>query len=192
MSPQARKAKADAFPVPAAERTHVPVAAKDFLSILDLTHEELERVLALAAELKLDRREGRKSIQPLAGKHVGLIFEKPSLRTRTTFTIAVRELGGEIIEPPADVAFGGRESVEDVARNLERWVAGAVVRTFAQDRLERFAQAAPRLRVVNALTDEEHPCQALADILTLSERLGPLPGRTLAFVGDGNNVAASL
>ncbi len=106
--------------------------------------------------------------------------------------IAVRELGGEVIEPPADVAFGGRETVEDVARNLERWVAGAVVRTFAQERLEVFAAAAPRLHVVNALTDEEHPCQALADMLTLRERLGPLPGRTLTFVGDGNNVAASL
>ena len=106
--------------------------------------------------------------------------------------IAVRELGGEIIEPPADVAFGGRESVEDVARNLERWVAGTVVRTFAQSRLEVFARAATRMRVVNALTDEEHPCQALADIMTLGERLGPLPGRTVAFVGDGNNVAVSL
>ena len=124
--------------------------------------------------------------------HVALLFEKPSLRTRSTFQIAVRELGGDVIEPPADVALGGRETIEDVARNLERWVAGAVVRTFAQARLEAFADAAPRLRVVNALTDEEHPCQALADCLTLTERLGSLRGRTIAFVGDGNNVAASL
>jgi ornithine carbamoyltransferase len=192
MSPQARKAKADSFPVRAADRTRVPVGAKDFLSVLDLSHDELERVLDLAAELKLDRREGRASIRPLAGKHVGLIFEKPSLRTRTTFTIAVRELGGEVIEPPADVAFGGRESLEDVARNFERWLAGLVVRTFAQARLARMADAAPRLHVVNALTDEEHPCQALADMLTLREQLGSLAGRTLTFVGDGNNVAASL
>jgi ornithine carbamoyltransferase len=131
-------------------------------------------------------------LQPLAGKHVGLIFEKPSLRTRTTFTIAVRELGGEVIEPPADVAFSGRESLEDVARNFERWLAALVVRTFAQSRLDRIAAAAPRLHVVNALTDEEHPCQALADMLTLRESLGDLKGRTLTFVGDGNNVAASL
>ena len=129
---------------------------------------------------------------PLTGRHVALLFDKPSLRTRSTFMIAVRELGGDVIEPPADVALGGRESIEDVARNLERWVFGVVVRTFAQERLERFAAAAPGLRVVNALTDEEHPCQALADCLTLIERWGSLRGRTIAFVGDGNNVAASL
>jgi ornithine carbamoyltransferase len=90
------------------------------------------------------------------------------------------------------VALGGREAIEDVARNLERWVYGAVVRTFAQERLERFATAAPGLRVVNALTNEEHPCQALADCQTLIERWGSLQDRTIAFVGDGNNVAASL
>ena len=129
---------------------------------------------------------------PLTGRHVALLFDKPSLRTRSTFMIAVRELGGDVIEPPADVALGGRETIEDVARNLERWVYGVVVRTFAQERLERFAAAAPGLRVVNALTDEEHPCQALADCLTLVERWGSLRDRTIAFVGDGNNVAASL
>ena len=171
---------------PAALRT------KDFLSVLDLRPDEFDRVLDLAASLKRGRAAGQTGLQTLAGKHVALLFEKPSLRTRSTFVIAVRELGGEIIEPPADVAFGGRESVEDVARNLERWVAGTVVRTFAQSRLEVFAKAATRMRVVNALTDEEHPCQALADIMTLGERLGPLPGRTVAFVGDGNNVAVSL
>ncbi len=169
-----------------------PVAAKDFLSILDVSHDELDRLLDLATAMKRDRATGRDLAQPLAGRHVALLFEKPSLRTRTTFVIAARELGGEVIEPPADVAFGGRESVEDVARNLERWVSAAVVRTFAQERLARFAAAAPRLHVINALTDEEHPCQALADLLTLKERLGSLAGRTLAFVGDGNNVAASL
>jgi ornithine carbamoyltransferase len=104
----------------------------------------------------------------------------------------VRELGGAVIEPHADVAFGGRETIEDVARNFERWLSGVVVRTFGQDRLDRLAAAAPKLHVVNALTDEEHPCQALADMMTLRERLGDLRGRTLAFVGDGNNVAASL
>ena len=121
-----------------------------------------------------------------------MLFEKQSLRTRTTFVIAVRELGGDVLEPQADVGLGGRELVEDVARNLERWVSGAVVRTYAQARLARFAAAAPRLHVVNALTDEEHPCQALADMVTLKERLGDLTGRTMAFVGDGNNVATSL
>lgn len=192
MNPRPRRQRQETFPVPASERTHVPVAAKDFLSVLDLTHEELERAIDLAAELKADRAAGRHTMTPLAGQHVALLFEKPSLRTRTTFTIAVRELGGEAIELPADVAFGGRETVEDVARNLERWVTGAVVRTFAQERLARLAKAAPGLHVVNALTDEEHPCQALADMLTLREHVGTLEGATITFVGDGNNVAVSL
>ena len=163
-----------------------------FLSVLDLTPAELETCLALAASMKAARHAGRPHATPLAGHHVALLFDKPSLRTRSTFMIAVRELGGDVIEPPADVALGGRESIEDVARNLERWVYGVVIRTFAQARLERFAAAAPRLRVVNALTDEEHPCQALADCQTLLERWGTLRDRTVAFVGDGNNVAASL
>jgi len=166
--------------------------AKDVLSIAALDPVEVEAILEIAAAMKRDRRAGRGADRPLEGQHVALLFEKPSLRTRSTFVIAVHELGGEVIEPPADVAFGARESVEDVARNLERWVSGAVVRTFAQARLERFAAAAPRLHVVNALTDEEHPCQALADLLTLSERVETLAGRTIAFVGDGNNVAVSL
>lgn len=163
---------------------------KDFLSVLDLAPEGLDRLLASAHVLKRDR--GGNGPQPLAGRHVALLFEKPSLRTRITFVIAIRELGGEVIEPPPDVIFGGRETVEDVARNLERWVSGVVVRTFAQTRLVRFAAAASRLHVVNALTNEEHPCQALADMMTLQERLGSLAGRTLTYVGDGNNVAASL
>ncbi|PYR75724.1 MAG: ornithine carbamoyltransferase [Acidobacteria bacterium] len=166
--------------------------ATRFLSILDLSPAELETCLDLAARFKADRAAGRPHARPLTGRHVALLFEKPSLRTRSTFQIAVRELGGDTIEPPADVALGGRETVEDVARNLERWVHGAVVRTYAHACVERMASAAPRLRVVNALTDQEHPCQALADCLTLTERWGRLRGRTLAFVGDGNNVATSL
>jgi ornithine carbamoyltransferase len=163
-----------------------------FLSMLDFGPDGLAACLRRAAELKAARAAGRRHEQPLAGLHVALLFEKPSLRTRSTFQIAVRELGGDTIEPPEDAALGGRESIEDVARNLERWVAAAVVRTFAQSRLQAFAAAAPQLRVVNALTDQEHPCQALADCLTLTEHLGGLRGRTIAFVGDGNNVAASL
>jgi ornithine carbamoyltransferase len=163
-----------------------------FLSILDFGPEELEGCLKLAAEMKAARAAERRHGRPLEGRHIALLFEKPSLRTRSTFEIAVRELGGNVIEPPADVALGGRESVTDVARNLERWVYGAVVRTFAHSGLEAFAAAAPRLRVVNALTNEEHPCQALADCLTMIERWGTLHGRTIAYVGDGNNVALSL
>jgi len=192
MSLPARQKSKDVVPLRRVDRARRAIAAKDFLSVLDLGRGELDDVLSLAAEMKLRRGNGQLADRPLAGKHVALLFEKPSLRTRSTFVIAVRELGGEVIEPPAEVALGSRESVEDVARNLERWVHGAVVRTFAQSRLQQFAAAAPRLRVVNALTDEEHPCQALADMLTLKERFGDLAGRTLAFVGDGNNVAASL
>jgi ornithine carbamoyltransferase len=163
-----------------------------FLSILDYDHEALTACLDLAGELKAARAAGVPHERPLEGRHVALLFEKPSLRTRSTFEIAVRELGGDVIEPPQDVALGGRETIADVARNLERWVSAAVVRTYAQARLAEFAAAAPRLRVVNALTNEEHPCQALADCLTLSETWGSLRGRTIAFVGDGNNVATSL
>ena len=163
-----------------------------FLSVLDFDPSHLESCLALAASMKSARALRRPHARPLEGLHVALLFEKPSLRTRSTFMIAVRELGGEVIEPPADVVLGGRETIADVARNLERWVAGVVMRTFAQSRLQTFAKAAPGLKVVNALTDEEHPCQALADCLTLIERWGTLRGRTIAFVGDGNNVANSL
>src|SRR4051794_11328064 len=163
-----------------------------FLSIGDLDAESLMACLELAGRMKAARAARSRHERPLEGLHVALLFEKPSLRTRSTFQIAVRELGGDVIEPPTDVALGGRESIGDVARNLERWVFAAVVRTYAQDRLAEFAAAAPRLRVVNALTNEEHPCQALADCLTLVEAWGTLRGRTIAFVGDGNNVATSL
>jgi ornithine carbamoyltransferase len=163
-----------------------------FLSVPDLTPGEVEMCLELAASLKAARHAGRPHSTPLAGRHIALLFEKPSLRTRCTFTIAIRELGGDIVEPPADTVLGTRETIEDVARNFERWVFGVVMRTFEQDRIERLAAAAPTLRVVNALTDEEHPCQALADVMTMMERWGSLRGRKVAFVGDGNNVASSL
>src|SRR5687767_14387811 len=163
-----------------------------FLSIADFTPAQLEACLQLASELKRARAAGVPHVKPLEGRHIALLFEKPSLRTRATFQIAVRELGGDVIEPPQDVALGGRETIKDVARNLERWVHGAVVRTYAQSRLEAFTAAAPRLRVINALTNEEHPCQALADCQTMRERWGSLRGRTLAYVGDSNNVALSL
>jgi ornithine carbamoyltransferase len=167
---------------------------KDFLSILDFDATDLERCLQLAARLKAERSLGRQSstADAIDGRHIALLFEKPSLRTRSTFEIAVRELGGHVIALQSDVALGGREPVEDVARNLERWVDGVVIRTFSQKTLEQFAKSAPRLHVINALTDEQHPCQAIADFLTLEERWGAVRGRTIAFIGDGNNVAASV
>ena len=167
---------------------------KDFLSVLDFEPADLERCLQLATQLKADRALGRHAptADALDGRHVALLFDKPSLRTRTTFEIAIRELGGHLVPLQPDVALGRREPVADVARNLERWVDAIVIRTFSQPLLREFAGAATRLHVVNALTDLEHPCQAIADVLTLQERLGPLRGRTIAYVGDGNNVATSL
>ena len=169
-----------------------PMKARSFISLGDFTPEAIDRCLELAAELKAARAAGRRGdYAPLANRHVALLFDKPSLRTRVTFEVAVRELGGSPILLPADVALGSREPVADVARNLERWVDVVVIRTFAQQIVEEFACAAPTLRLINALTDEEHPCQALADVLTLRERSAPA-GRTIAYVGDGNNVATSL
>jgi ornithine carbamoyltransferase len=169
-------------------------ARKDFLSVLDFEPSDLERCLQLAANVKADRALGRHAptADALNGRHLALLFDKPSLRTRTTFEIAVRELGGHVVPLQADVALGRREAVADVARNLERWVDGVIIRTFSQEVLKQFAAAARKLHVINALTDEEHPCQAIADFLTLQERFGQVRGRTIAYVGDGNNVATSL
>jgi len=177
----------DTVPPPAAK-------AKDFLSILDLDHRSLEQLLELARQMKADRRLGPKAptAAALAGRHVALLFEKPSLRTRSTFEIAVRELGAHTLDLPAQLAQGVREPLEDIARNLERWVHALVLRTFGQEKALKLATAGKCLPVVNALTDEEHPCQALADVMTMIERWGTLRGRTVAYVGDGNNVATSL
>jgi ornithine carbamoyltransferase len=167
---------------------------KDFLSVLNFDAADLERCLQLAAQIKSDRSLGRQAptAEVLNGRHVALLFDKPSLRTRTTFEIGVRELGGHVVALQPDVALGRREPVVDVARNLERWVDAVVIRTFSQHLLLEFARAAKRLHVVNALTDEEHPCQAIADFLTLRERFGSVKGLTIAYVGDGNNMATSL
>lgn len=167
---------------------------QNFLSILDLDPDRLGKVLELAAKLKRERVKGMKAptSNALNGKHVGLLFEKPSLRTRVTMTIGVRELGGDIVEIPADVMRADREPIQDVTRNLERWVDAVVIRTFAQERLSQIAEITPKLHVINALSNEEHPCQALADVQTLSEKWRSFEGRRIAFVGDGNNVCTSL
>jgi ornithine carbamoyltransferase len=169
--------------------------ARNFLSILDLSPQELRDTLALAIQVKADRSLGPKAptAHALAGRHIGLLFEKPSLRTRVTFTIGVRELGGDIIEIPADVMHADREPLHDVARNLERWIDAVIIRTFGQDRLTEITDATPRLAVINALSNEEHPCQALADMQTLAEQWqSDFSGRRIAYVGDGNNVCTSL
>jgi len=167
---------------------------KDFLSLLDFDPSDLERCLDLSAQVKADRslRRQAPTANALEGRHVALLFEKPSLRTRSTFEIAVHELGGHTVSVQTDAGLGKREPIADVARNLERWVDAVVIRTFSQKVLEEFAAAAPRLHIVNALSDDSHPCQALSDFLTLREHWGTVRGRTLAYVGDGNNVAVSL
>ena len=165
---------------------------KDFLSILDLQPGDLTRLLDLAAQLKAERRLPSTSASVLKGAHVGMLFEKPSFRTRSTFEVAVRELGGHPLDLPAQFADGGREPLQDVARNLERWIRALVIRTYAHEKISTFASSAPALHVINALSDQEHPCQALADMLTLREHWGSCSGRVLAYVGDGNNVATSL
>lgn len=170
------------------------VRTKDFVSVLDFEPSELEACLSLAERVKRDRPLGRQAptADALGGAHVALLFEKPSLRTISTFEIAVREIGGEVITPFPVAALSEREPAVDVARNLERWVKCVVMRTYAHSTLLEFAKAAPRLHVINALSDTEHPCQALADLQTLKEVWGEWKGHTVAFIGDGNNVATSL
>ncbi len=162
---------------------------RDFLSIADWSSDELRRILDLSTKMKSNPHP---YIRALEGRSVAMIFEKQSLRTHVTFDVAIHQLGGHAIYlTQADISLGKRESIHDVAKNLERWVAGIVVRTFAHGGLVELARRA-RVPVVNALTDLEHPCQAVADFLTMEEHLGSLRGKRLAFVGDGNNVCHSL
>jgi ornithine carbamoyltransferase len=153
---------------------------------LDLSSEELVRVLDLAAQVK---RTPARYAQALAGRYLSLLFEKPSLRTRITFELAIKQLGGDAVTCVGPVAE--REPVKDVARNLERWTHGIVARVFSQATLNELARWA-HVPVINALSDLYHPCQALADVQTIKERFGRLDGLKLAFVGDGNNVGHSL
>lgn len=163
---------------------------RDFLSLADFTRAELEEILHLAARLKGDLKAGHQS-PLLAGKSLAMIFEKPSLRTRVTFEIGMGQLGGRpVYLTPADIQLGQRESVADIARNLERWVDLIMARTFAHTTLIELAGHA-RVPVINGLSDLLHPCQVLADCFTLVEYRGRLDGLRVAFVGDANNVANS-
>jgi ornithine carbamoyltransferase len=164
----------------------MPIAAGKLCSDLDLTREELVALLALAHEVK---RYPARYTRALAGQYISLMFEKPSLRTRLTFELAIKQLGGDAVvhNGPID----GREPVKDMARNLDRWTQAIVARTFSQSTIDELAKWST-VPVVNALSDLYHPCQALADMQTLEERCGDLRGLTLAFVGDGNNMSHSL
>jgi ornithine carbamoyltransferase len=160
---------------------------KDLLSVSDLSSEDISSLISDAVDMKAS---GWLSL--LSGKTLALMFEKPSLRTRVSFELAMRQLGGEAIYlSPAEVGLGERESVPDVARVLSRYVDAIAARTYSHQTLEVLASYSA-VPVINALSDWEHPCQALADLFTIYEKKGELNGLTLAFVGDGNNVAHSL
>jgi ornithine carbamoyltransferase len=171
---------------PAAPDQILKTTAADLLRDLDLTDDELVYLLDLASEVK---RSPAEYAHVLDRKSIALLFEKPSLRTRLTFEIAIKELGGGsvFVEGP----IGVREPLKDVARNLDRWVNAIVARVFAQSTVEDLALWS-RVPVINALSDAYHPCQALADVQTIREHFGTLEGLKMAFVGDGNNVAQSL
>ena len=163
---------------------------KDLLSIKELTPTEIEALFSLAADLKEQQRKG--IAHPLlAGKSLAMIFEKPSLRTRVTFAVGMAQLGGHAhCLMPADIQLGARETVKDVAKNLERWVDGIMARTFRHQTVEELARHAS-VPVINGLSDLTHPCQVLADLFTLREKCGKLHGLKVAYIGDGNNVCHS-
>jgi ornithine carbamoyltransferase len=160
--------------------------AKHFTSDADLSLDALRRLLDLAAHVK---RTPLRYAQTLAGRYLSLLFEKPSLRTRLTFELAIKQLGGDAVNYAGHI--NGREPVKDVARNLDRWTHGIVARVFSQSTIDELARWSS-VPVINALSDLYHPCQVLADMQTLQEHFGRLDGLKLAFVGDGNNVANSL
>lgn len=164
------------------------MTVRHFLSMTSVTPDQMAALLDRAAAMKAARVPSN----VLAGKTVAMIFEKPSTRTRVSFQVAIAELGAHPLAlSSSELQLGRGETVEDTGRVLGRYVHGIVVRTFGHDRVQTLADTSG-VPVVNALTDEEHPCQALADLLTVRERFGDLAGRTIAYVGDGNNVAHSL
>ena len=162
---------------------------KDFLMVLDFTTDEILQTFDIASDMKKDRRKYKDALE---GETLALIFEKPSLRTRTTFDVGIQQLGGySIYLSPAEINLGKREGVYDVAKNLERMVQGIMIRTFAHEVVENMSKWS-KIPIINGLTDFSHPCQAMADFLTFKEFKGDFKGRKLTYVGDGNNVAHSL
>ena len=165
------------------------LSVRDLIADGDLTRRDLELIFQLTERVKASPGSFARALE---GKQLAMIFEKPSLRTRVTFEVGMTSMGGfAVYLDHAKPRLGERESIKDVARNLERWVHGIVARTFSHTSVEELAEHAS-IPVINALTDAFHPCQALADLYTLGERVGRLKGLKLAFVGDGNNVCHSL
>jgi ornithine carbamoyltransferase len=169
-----------------APKTLPKIAASDFTRDLDIAQDELLTLLDLTQQVKSNPRG---FAQALAGRYITLLFEKPSLRTRFTFELAIKQLGGDAVLNAGPI--GDREPLKDVARNFDRWTNAIVARVFSQNTIDDLAQWSS-VPVINALSDRFHPCQALADVFTLQERFGDVRGLKLAFVGDGNNVAHSL
>jgi ornithine carbamoyltransferase len=164
---------------------------RHFLDILDLSREEIDSLLQEAARMKAAQLRGERS-NVLQGRVLGMLFEKPSLRTRVSFQAAMAQLGGtSIFLPGNEAGLGSRETVPDFARVMSQYVDAVVLRTFSHQTVETFAAHAT-VPVINGLSDYCHPCQALGDLLTMQESFHELAGRTLVFVGDGNNVARSL
>ena len=163
---------------------------RDLLRLRDLSTTELETILDLAVRLKADIKAGRPHAL-LAGRTLAMIFEKPSLRTRVTFEVGMVQLGGAAVNLARDsIKLGEREPTRDIARNLDRWVDVILARTFLHQTVTDLATWS-RVPVVNGLSDLHHPCQVLADLLTMREHLGPVRGRRVAFIGDGNNMVHS-
>jgi ornithine carbamoyltransferase len=168
---------------------HESLAGRDLCSIADITSNELEAILALAHDVKTNPADYRWALD---AKQMVMFFEKASLRTRLTFESAMNTLGGAaMFVDQTQSPLGERESLADIARNVERWVQAIVLRTYAHDTITEMAQYAT-VPVINALSDLEHPCQAIADFMTLEERFGNLKGFNFTYVGDGNNVCHSL
>jgi ornithine carbamoyltransferase len=165
------------------------MTGKDFLSIRDFSPSEIQYLLVLSRQVKADPTAYSTTLRR---QTLAMIFEKPSLRTRVTFDVGIQQLGGfSLYLSPAEINLGKRESVYDVAKNLERMVQGIMMRTFSHDLVAQMARYA-RIPVINGLTDYSHPCQAMADYLTIWEAKGSLEGLKIAYVGDGDNVARSL
>ncbi len=164
---------------------------RDLRTSKDLLHEEIEAILDRSLQIKTALKNG--VAQPLlAGKTLVMISEKQSLRTRCTFEVGMFQLGGHAVNlNPAEIGLGQRESIADIARNLERWFDLVMARTYTQSTVDQLAQHC-RIPVINALSDYEHPCQALADYLTLKEKAGEMRGFNLTYIGDGNNICHSL
>ena len=169
----------------------VALKGRDFLRVNDWAAEDLLSVLELADRLKVRRREGVEH-RHLEGRTLGMIFQKPSTRTRVSFEVGMFQLGGTALYLAAgDLQLGRGETIKDTARVLSRYLDGIMIRTFAQSDVDELAEHAD-IPVINGLTDEFHPCQALADVMTIRERLGGFEGIRVAYLGDGNNVCHSL